>query len=333
MQCSNNLKQFGLAMHTYHDACKSFPAARATLNNYNNSAYVTSSHSSYWDGVVGATCMLLPYMEQTARYDAIVQRSKSVPDLSFPGSLSASDVREENNGVIPTLCCPSDTGSSQPSPAFNVARSSIMLSHGDGMWHNNRPDFAEGTYAKVCKRGIFAPLTWHNMSVCSDGTSNTIAASEAVGDDSYSRKIKGGIYITSSMYDDSVGQVSPYACLTESIDPTDRQLLVSGSDTWRALIFNDGRATSSGFTTVLQPNSPSCVYPIWPETMGWGVFSATSNHTGGVNGVYVDGSVHFISDTIDAGDPRLFQKVSGSSNYGVWGSLGSPAGGESVSPP
>ena len=324
MQCSNNLKQFGLAMHTYHDATKSFPAARAVLNNYNNTAAVTAGPDPAWAGIISATCMLLPYMEQIARYDAIVARSLEVPDFSWPWGGG----RPENSGAIPTLCCPSDTGASQPSPVNQMARSSIMLSHGDGLWHNNRPDFSEGANARVSKRGIFAPLTWHNMSACSDGTSNTIAASEAVGDSNGSRNIKGGIYMTSSMHD---GQAVPYACLTESRDPTDRQLLVSGTDTWRALIFIDGRMTTAGFSTVLQPNSPSCIHSIAIHTMAWGALAATSNHTGGVNGVYVDGSVHFISETIDAGNPRLYQKVSGKSNYGVWGALGSPAGGESVS--
>lgn len=48
---------------------------------------------------------------------------------------------------------------------------------------------------------------------------------------------------------------------------------------------------------------------------------------------YADGAVRFIGDSIDAGDPNLPDRPTGPSPYGVWGALGSRAGGEVVSIP
>ncbi len=59
-----------------------------------------------------------------------------------------------------------------------------------------------------------------------------------------------------------------------------------------------------------------------------GMYTAASQHTGGVNAAMADGSVRFISDSIDAGNQGLPQVLSGPSPYGVWGALGSRDGGE-----
>ncbi|MFH5803347.1 H-X9-DG-CTERM domain-containing protein, partial [Alienimonas sp. DA493] len=77
------------------------------------------------------------------------------------------------------------------------------------------------------------------------------------------------------------------------------------------------------------PNGPSCLQSGWDGSNG--VISAGSFHTGGVQVCLGDGSVRFISETIDAGkNGALNAKRSGRSNYGVWGALGSRAGGEVV---
>jgi len=211
-----------------------------------------------------------------------------------------------------------------------MARTSIVVSHGDGMWHNNHPDWGEGDIrAKVGSRGMFAPDTHHSFGFCSDGTSNTVAASEAIADGNYSRKLKGGIYPTLAIYNTSLDRCVPAPCLTESREPDDPNLLRVGSNTWRAMFFTDGRTANAGFTTTLPPNAPSCVYNQGNDN--WGTYAPVSFHAGGVNAVFVDGSCQFITDAIDAGNPNDPSVWTGPSPYGIWGAMGTPQGSESRS--
>ena len=81
---------------------------------------------------------------------------------------------------------------------------------------------------------------------------------------------------------------------------------------------------------MLPPNSPTCVGPNVGPGIYDGIYSANSYHPGGVNCGFGDGSVHFISQTINTGNLGLPEVSSGTSPYGVWGALGSINGGEPV---
>ena len=320
MQCTNNLKQYVLALHNYHDANGVLPASRMNFYNYNTNQYSDPAYG----GFVSATVALLPFMEQQARYDAISARAQALGPNSWP-----FENRPEFTSKIPTILCPSDGNAQLPSPHQNMCRSSVCVSLGDGMWHNARPDWGEGVAAKVDSRGLFCPLGWRPLAIVSDGTSNTAAISEMVGDRNGSTQVKGGVFKTGSLYD---GPAKPAACLTESRRADDPNALNSGTDTWRALLWTDGRSVNGAFTTILPPNSPSCIYS-WPpiDNYAWGCFAAQSYHSGGVNVGMADGSVRFVSDTIDAGSANSYAVTSGKSPYGVWGAMGSPAGGETTS--
>ena len=108
----------------------------------------------------------------------------------------------------------------------------------------------------------------------------------------------------------------------------------------RAWRWADGRAIFTGFTTTLPPNQPSCVH--WDQPVQThGNFTAQSWHSGGVNVGFFDGSVRFVSDTVDVNGgnfgttatsvPHALPEVGVPSPWGVWGGLGTPNGGESVS--
>ena len=84
----------------------------------------------------------------------------------------------------------------------------------------------------------------------------------------------------------------------------------------------------NGFTTVLPPNSPTCVFG--SSWMGDAIVSASSYHPGGVNTLRADASVQWAQETIDSGQLGLPEVRGGPSPYGVWGALGSKNGGETA---
>lgn len=97
---------------------------------------------------------------------------------------------------------------------------------------------------------------------------------------------------------------------------------------WSGLIWSDGGSAFSAINTCLPPNSPQCAYR--SHTAQPGFYTASSRHAGGVNVVMADGSVHFVSENIDAGNQGATPVTDGESPYGVWGKLGSKQGGEIV---
>ena len=328
MQCSNHMKQFGLSLHNYHDAYQSFPAGR-----YNVLGYYSWS---------GATVALLPFMEHGSRYDGIATYAAANPGNPFGAT------GEAFTGMIPTLLCPTDPESRNlaPPPPWNAnvgrhARSNIMLSRGDALYHNNSTALTAGgttpvvtaDNSKCHSRGMFHAEVWKTFGTCTDGTSNTVAISEAVsasmpGDP----KVLGGVSKHSTLYPS--GNAVPEACFNTARSTTDRTLLAdpvgSGTYLYRANYFWEGRTSCAGFTTVLPPNAPSCVCNFSADGDGWGVYSPSSRHTGGCNVGLLDGSVTFVSETIDCGTLSDPAKLAGTSPYGVWGAMGTPSGGESL---
>lgn len=332
MQCSNNFKQTGLALHNYHDVHKGFPAGRSQCG-LAGATTANGGRGQEWG--VGPMVVLLPYMEQTSRYETFIEEMKDPANLMFPwicdiNSPNISACREP----LPCLICPSDGKMQTPisitygTGTTQVARNNIMHSLGDGLWGNNTN---EGGPAYVEKRGMFTPNRWKNFGMIADGTSNTIGLSEAVGTDRSSssgllRSVLGDVALADGMYNGTLSLPEP--CLFMR-SPTDRKQLLNSIDAWRGGFFTDGRGANAAFTTTLPPNSPSC---IWWAAMGqnsWGSFSVSSFHTGGVNCVLMDGSCQFISETIDTGTLSTPLDINTpGSPYGVWGAIGTPQGGE-----
>jgi prepilin-type N-terminal cleavage/methylation domain-containing protein/prepilin-type processing-associated H-X9-DG protein len=325
MQCSNNLKQMGLALHNYHDAHQSFVAYKSgpqyspTQNLWNMYSYAIH---------------LLPYVEQMPRYDQIYSNLPSPDD----------DDAVEFKGAVNCYCCPSDGNSIQPSTSGSGgaaaaaglpghARISIMACFGD-----NFGGTQEWAGSRIM-RGLFrGPMhQWTNYGTIADGTSNTIAFSEAVTYSSMTAsELKGNIAVLgvgTSIENGDFGNNRWNIidqCLA-AIDPNNRNLIQNQAQDkfncrgwdWR------GAPPQSIFSTVLPPNSPSCAENVQPK-YGQVLMSATSHHTGGVNVSMCDGSVHFIADTIDYGNnaSRVNGVKSGPSSFGVWGAMGSADGGE-----
>jgi hypothetical protein len=192
-----------------------------------------------------------------------------------------------------------------------------------------------------------------------DGLSNTIFMSErGILDPSVKGTIRGSIKMNIGAINSNILSMTPQMCLgtlgtggnyaVTDIDCLNRYYLNQSSgeddtndpDQYHANYPFLNSLSACRFSTILPPNSPSCMTA--RAHQGGGMISANSYHRGGVNCLIGDGAVRFISDnvnyistgtnmaTIRAGNPA---EVTGVSPFGVWGALGSINGGEAVSIP
>lgn len=326
-QCTNNLKQLGLACQNYHDVFKWLPficggtGAGSGFGTYNTWT-PTSTSAFRLSGFVG----LLPFFEQQAVYDMSANNNFS------PGGwcdVAGSPVYAK----IAPFFCPSD------GDAEGYARGArnYMMSMGD--WTMQHHDASRGV---PNPRGPFGIIRHAGVGVCykfssvSDGLSNTVALSERVVGDNMGEK-KGGFALPNSgvFPGATVGTamlpIVPLDCMNVAVVNGRYSSPSSGNLTGR--YWSDGAMTDSGFNTILPPNAPSCTAPGTSSQESRILAPPTSNHPGGVNVCMLDGSVQFISETVDCGNLTLGLVQAGKSNYGVWGALGSRDGREPVSLP
>ncbi len=322
-QCSNQLKQLGLALHNYHDTNKCFVALKA-----GTSAGNPDGNSNRLCGFVA----MLPYIEQTALYDQIKAGDSSIPPWGA-GPWTGWAVW---NTAPAMLSCPSDFGvTSQGTQTHSYA-----FCVGDQVEGIRDGASAGGTARAV--RGLFTYRSWTKFSEMRDGTSNTIAMSERISSliVSANRGDSGGRSVVAQEVQHTIGPAQQAGIIANPqlcYQVTDGKYFVSGSTIWPRFgeRWTDGQVMKVGFNTVLPPNAPTCT-----EGGTWGdhhhmVLPPSSGHPGGVNCLIADGSVHFVSNTVDTGNLNAQVTVgyAGASPYGVWGALGSKSGGESVSLP
>ena len=342
MQCTNNLKQLGIGLHNYLDTNKVFPPQRmgavkraAAMNGNTDHLYYSISFH----------VPLFPFCEQQSAYDLVTSHIDSTtgqwPSINDP-SLDCWNVK------VPYLACPSDPNGGEPMITNGGTRTNYCGSIGDTVMnsyfvrYNNRGFFGGG-------RGIgfdgVGRLRCYGTDAILDGTSNTIAMSELVTPISNNNfKIKGNYIWNKAWSWGQLGLSTSTATICSTYrDTTDPSMYLSSYTPYyyRGDAYWNGRNSSTGFQTILPPNGPSCGTA---NTYYQGYFTAASMHSGGVNVLKADGSVQFISETIDCGNlgyvhatadagtsAEIGPEPFGISPYGVWGALGTINGGESVS--
>ena len=323
MQCSNQLKQFSLALHTYHDAYKSFPGGNACIvYSGPSTAEGTDPVTRRWTGY-SPLFTLLPFYEQGALYERATNSYRAGIDPT------GGEIWGE---TVAALICPSDSNGRRSN-----GRNSYVGSLGD--WNdknnddgvlNNRGPFARGVLNTTPAR-----ITFKSMGSLSDGTSNTIVFSERCTSARRSR-IKGAYVLNLAGWNNnnSAGHtLVPKLCADVPRDPKNHSEYDESISVQRGEHFGtrwaDGRGPGS-FSTILPPNSPSCAGAGLDYDCRMMV-SASSDHTGGVNVGVGDGSVQFVSDTVNAGTltDTLTPVSSGASPFGAWGAMGSINGSES----
>lgn len=301
IQCTNNMKQYVIALHNYHDTQGTLPAGRCRLLKDNE-----------WSVHVA----LFPYYEQGARYDDIISDTATV---------AYWEASRHTSGIIAPILCPSDPNARQPSfGGYNCGRNNIVLSRGDGIYN------CEADNPSIRERGLFFGFAFRDMSIVTDGTSNTVAISEAVTAESHgTTNVLGGIIKNGGSFDSN-----PTARQNNCVNKFSGKTITSGSqytgnaDHGRGTHFAFGRAAGTGFHTVFPPNFASCTYGA-SSLAQMGIYTPTSYHAGGVNSGFLDGSIRYIPEIIDFGPASAKQVSSGESQFGIWGSLGTPSGGES----
>jgi prepilin-type N-terminal cleavage/methylation domain-containing protein/prepilin-type processing-associated H-X9-DG protein len=318
IQCANNLKQIGLALHSYHDVIGSLPWGQGPFG---------------WNDW-GAIALLLPHLERGPLYNSI----NFSPDLlpARPGCPANSTVQLARLGV---LLCPSDVdrltnpeghsnyagnagsnplffGRSTPSGAFPVA---AVYPTPDGLFAfvSAPPDPPFGSV--VSFQGI------------PDGLSQTAAFSERVKGIGTGNQLDP---MTPTTAISSVGRPTglasgggpadvipqPYYAACQATPATANNLATdAGPDGvgWYSYGMHwwNGHPYTGRYNHLMPPNSWSCAYDVNGIINDNGANPASSRHPGVVNVLFADGSTRAIKQTIDVP---------------VWWALGTRAGGELI---
>ncbi|MDR0335498.1 MAG: DUF1559 domain-containing protein [Planctomycetaceae bacterium] len=330
MQCSNKVKQLSLALHNYHDTYDSFPAG--------GSPFYAEDNSSLWKYRTSILFTILPFCEQQSLYDRYVSAAQGLAkssgnpvyiwtfdDTNYPA------LRETINTSPIPFRCPSEI----VTPATGSAgRSNYVYCSAD--WAD--------TINNVNPRGIFPTKTWRGMNFLIDGTSNTAVFSERAMGQTGNRRVVGsmayvaGANLSQSGTPTSSTNCSVAACLAAQAGRdytstvTDSDLAGAG---YPASYWMDNSPSRNAFCTILPPNSINCIGGSGQQNEnGRVIASASSYHPGGVQVGLGDGSVRFISETINSKTTGGVDYCveNGPSPFGIWGALGSPNGGESTTP-
>lgn len=286
MQCSNNLKQLGLAIHNYHDTYKSMPIV------WSNNNFTATGRYASWIAVT------LPFFEQQALYNQInfSYGLQDDPRTTLNGGVFPNTPASPSNAwvaqqALPALLCPSD-GSTlggkmasraniagtwgvnnykgvaganwawgiykvvPPSPLANTpfGASSDGLNAGNGIF------FRGGTVGRPCNT---------KMAQITDGTSNTLMIGEAVPR-----------WCTHSWWYWFNGTTATAAIPLNA----------------RAVTVNTGNKNAD----------LDAAWGDWPNN-----YSFKSRHPGGAQFGIGDGSVNFVSETIDLTIYRSLATMSG----------------------
>jgi len=190
MQCTNNLKQIGLALHNYHDTFKSFPPGIIRfLTAPDGTAYDYSSGASNPDSATwGWLTFCLPYVEQKPLNDRL-----GVDDYRLFQVLQDTTLKPLTETAIETYLCPSaksepvnrnrnfynaTNGMTSPNPCYTGASDYLGCGGAENM-----------TYGVLIVRTPGPGLkTVINFGDISDGTSNVFAASERA------QRCNGGVW-------------------------------------------------------------------------------------------------------------------------------------------
>ena len=288
VRCGNNLRQVGLATNGYLNAHGVFPEICGSPERPG-----FPKQFSTFTGI-------LPYVEQTALFDAI-NFDVGLQDFAIfpaPSAGGRSLGWEANSTAMATslgfLLCPSD---GIPSIQARVAGCNYRANFGAGLTFGS-----DGAIA--------GPLSWPvsvSAATVTDGLSHTATFSEKLRGEIGRRWLDPR---TDMVIGPTFGRYDPTRtlakCAYQSVSPG--QFYTTMGTNWFV-----GALSQACYNHVDVPNSlePDCIVPGFNPVAARA--SARSNHRSGVNVALADGSVRFVGSMI---------------NLAAWKALGTRAGGE-----
>jgi len=315
-QCVNNLKQIGLGLHNYHSATSVFPMGGSMAPRAAGQS-IPFDDWSVWS----AQALMLPYMEQTPLYNSC--NFSWAPEGDGPTSSAINSTAY--NTVLQSFLCPSD--------GFGN-KGNTNSYHGSYGTTATQPDYFKdwlgwGGGQGKGSTGLFAEWVSYGLGDCSDGSSNTVAFSEALVGNS----LRGTLYKGNAMMPYNGGTKPDLYDANQNAQLVLNELQKCASSFTLANAANMGARRGfrwgcgiPGFTlfNVLQtPNDPTYRVNGCRNDCDAGCnmdsgfsYQASSNHSGGCNVLMGDGSVKFVKSSIS----RM-----------TWWGLGTRGGGEVIS--
>jgi prepilin-type N-terminal cleavage/methylation domain-containing protein/prepilin-type processing-associated H-X9-DG protein len=315
MQCANNLRQVGVALHGHLSARRRFPI--------NQTGPGKETSDGLGEGFYSWQTRVLPYMEEKTLYDRI-DFTVNVGD-SGPHDALISDSNpnvEAFATAVPTLICPSD--SYQENEMMGTGRPAVDSYMGNMGWPPNATGIDGEHPDGLGHSGMFGAeypakeASWHKRNIrakdVSDGLSKTVFVTERLitpvesEQDVYTAdpvfRWYCGSSVTNGMRTDRFYRV----CKTAKQAQPGSALYV-------------GRAWASGWVLtgavymhVAPINARSC-HLDGGKLQGGAMVSPSSNHRGGVNVLMADGALGFVSEDVD---------------FRVWLAAGSRNGSEKI---
>ncbi len=272
MSCSNNVKQLGLAMHMHHDTYGYFPSQREQAN-----APVPPPQQSWYRW--SSLALLTPFLEQSAIFEA-VDLEKPLYLFSMgppPGVAVNPDLRDPIRTRVQTFLCPSDVydrvvpdwGSTNYVTCNGSGRDGGQYENADGMFY-------------IDSRKRFRDLL--------DGSSNTAALAETLVGSGLSNSTRG---VANETADAPIAMVWN-AASTDASEPwclnDASPVIFKRGEKWA-----DGAVSETGYHHFRSPN------PIENDCYGRFVAhkAARSRHVGGITLLLADGSVRFVTNSVE----------------------------------
>jgi prepilin-type N-terminal cleavage/methylation domain-containing protein/prepilin-type processing-associated H-X9-DG protein len=304
LECSNHLKQIGIAMHTYHGAHGCFPM---------NTTAATLQASKCGNGFYSWLAAVLPLIEQESLYRSInfsVGMMDSCDQGTTGNFLNLTISSDHPNAAVaatqvPGFLCPSDSyemnevlGSAHPAPGSYAANFGFP------------PDSTgiDGEQPPMVRQNGFIgtmnpqdPVNWQVGNVreadFSDGLSNTAAVSE---------RLIASSQTLDELADDPVS-VQSFCGGGGGIRSLKKWMSYCGGVTSPdpSYSFPHGRSWISGWTLVantymhvMPPNQRNC-HIYGGEGTGANIVTPSSRHPGGINVLFADGRVSFVNESIE----------------------------------